>query len=43
MIKDEGLLIRHFATPGIENFVRISIGSKKQMQALKEAFEKVIK
>ena len=29
MIKDEGLLIRHFATPGIENFVRISIGSKK--------------
>ena len=43
MIKDEGLLIRHFATLGIENFVRISIGSKKQMQALKEAFEKVIK
>ena len=43
MIKNEGLLIRHFATPGIENFVRISIGSKEQMQALKEAFEKVIK
>lgn len=43
MIKDEGFLIRHFATPGIENFVRISIGSKEQMQALKEAFEKVIK
>ena len=43
MIKDEGLLIRHFATPGIENFVRISIGSKEEMQALKEAFEKVIK
>ena len=43
MIKNEGLLIRHFATPGIENFVRISIGSKEEMQALKEAFEKVIK
>ena len=43
MIKDEGLLIRHFATPGIENFVRISIGSKEEMQALQEAFEKVIK
>lgn len=43
MIKNEGLLIRHFATPGIENFVRISIGSKEQMQALQEAFEKVIK
>lgn len=43
MIKDEGFLIRHFATPGIENFVRISIGSKEEMQALKEAFEKVIK
>lgn len=43
LIKDEGFLIRHFATPGIENFVRISIGSKEEMQALKEAFEKVIK
>jgi histidinol-phosphate aminotransferase len=36
-IRDEGILIRHFATPGIEDFVRITIGTKDQMTALKQA------
>lgn len=34
-VKSEGILIRHFATPGIEDFVRITIGTKKQMNKLK--------
>ena len=41
-IKAEGLLIRHFNTPGIEDFVRITAGTKEQMSALRTAFEKVI-
>jgi len=39
-IKAEGLLIRHFKTPGIEDFVRITIGTKEQMAELRKAFEK---
>jgi histidinol-phosphate aminotransferase len=34
-VKKAGILIRHFATPGIEDFVRITIGTKAQMDALK--------
>ena len=41
-IKESGLLIRHFNTKGIEDFVRISIGTKEQMDLLKKAFEKVL-
>lgn len=38
-VKKAGILIRHFSTPGIEQFVRISIGTKEQMNALKEAMK----
>ncbi len=41
-IKAEGLLIRHFNTPGIEDFVRITIGTAEEMTALRNAFEKVL-
>lgn len=40
-IKEQGLLIRHFDTKGIEDFVRISIGTKEQMEKLKKAFENI--
>lgn len=41
-IKEKGILIRHFNTPGIEDFVRITIGTADQMQALEKAFEEIL-
>ena len=38
-IKEQGILIRHFNTPGIEDFVRITIGTSQQMKLLTEVFE----
>ena len=38
-VKQQGLLIRHFATKGIEDFVRITIGTPEQMSELKKAIE----
>ncbi len=40
-VKKAGLLIRHFATPGIEDFVRITIGTKEQMDSLKEVLSNI--
>ena len=41
-VKEEGILIRHFATKGIDDFVRITIGTKEQMSRLKNIFEKIL-
>ena len=41
-IKEQGILIRHFNTPGIEDFVRITIGTQEQMKLLREAFENIL-
>ena len=40
-VKNDGILIRHFNTPGIEDFVRITVGTQKQMELLKESFNKI--
>ncbi|WP_027727891.1 histidinol-phosphate transaminase [Treponema sp. C6A8] len=40
-VKEQGILIRHFNTAGIEDFVRITIGTKDQMEKLKIAIEKI--
>ena len=40
-IKAQGVLVRHFATAGIEDFLRITIGTAQQMNALKAAMENV--
>lgn len=42
-VKQQGLLIRHFATPGIEDFVRITIGTADQMSELKNAIEGILR
>lgn len=39
--KREGILIRHFDTPGIEDFVRITIGTPEQMMLLRSALENI--
>lgn len=36
-IKERGILVRHFATKGIEDYVRITIGTNEQMQVLRDA------
>jgi histidinol-phosphate aminotransferase len=41
-VKEEGILIRHFATKEIDDFVRITIGTKEQMSKLKNIFEKIL-
>lgn len=35
-IKQNGILVRHFSTKGIEDFVRISVGTNEQMEELKQ-------
>lgn len=40
-IKKDGILVRHFSTKGIEDYVRISIGTKEQMDALKSSIHKI--
>lgn len=40
-IKKQGILVRHFSTRGIEDFVRITIGNHDEMNALKNVIEKL--
>jgi histidinol-phosphate aminotransferase len=40
-VKQAGILIRHFATPGIEDFVRITVGTKQQMDSLKKVMDSI--
>lgn len=40
-IKKDGILVRHFATKGIEEYLRITIGTKEQMEELKKIMSNI--
>ena len=40
-IKQNGILVRRFDTPGIEQYLRITIGTKEQMEKLKEIMDRL--
>ncbi len=40
-LKDEGILVRHFAAPGIDAFVRITIGTDSQMGQLVSTIDRL--
>lgn len=41
-LKDRGILVRHFNRPRISNYLRISIGTEKDMDILTEALRNII-
>ncbi|MFC5604535.1 histidinol-phosphate transaminase [Sporosarcina koreensis] len=41
-LKEEGILVRHFNQPGIENYLRISIGTDEQMDCLLRKLEQLL-
>ncbi|MDD6062720.1 MAG: histidinol-phosphate transaminase [Oscillospiraceae bacterium] len=42
-LKDKGILVRHFSRKEIADFLRITIGSMEQMQALVSAVQEILK
>ncbi|EGQ21786.1 histidinol-phosphate transaminase [Sporosarcina newyorkensis 2681] len=42
-LKDRGILVRHFDQAGINNYLRITIGTDEQMEVLMEALKQLIK
>jgi histidinol-phosphate aminotransferase len=41
-LKEKGILVRHFSRPEITDFVRITIGSRDQMQSLADAVRQIL-
>ncbi|MFS0749081.1 histidinol-phosphate transaminase [Oceanobacillus sp. 1P07AA] len=42
-LKKQGILVRYFQKPGLENFLRISIGTPEQIEKLLEKIDHIIK
>ncbi|MDD6273206.1 MAG: histidinol-phosphate transaminase [Clostridiaceae bacterium] len=42
-LRERGILVRYFGIPRTENYVRITIGSEEQMQALLAATDEILK
>ena len=41
-MKKNGILVRHFDAPRIQNWLRISIGTPEQMQTFMETLDKIM-
>lgn len=41
-LREEGILVRYFNKPRIDNFLRISIGTDEEMRALTNAIERIL-
>lgn len=41
-LKERGILVRHFETPRLKDYNRISIGSREQMESLIEALKSIL-
>ncbi|WP_212391353.1 histidinol-phosphate transaminase [Sporosarcina beigongshangi] len=41
-LKQEGILVRYFNKPGIDNYLRMTIGTDEQMERLVVALEKIV-
>ncbi|MBP1758863.1 MAG: histidinol-phosphate transaminase [Firmicutes bacterium] len=41
-LKERGILVRHFARPRIENFVRVTVGTPEEMEAFLAAAKEII-
>lgn len=42
-LKAEGILVRHFTTPRIQDFNRITIGTRRDMETLVKTLQKILK
>jgi histidinol-phosphate aminotransferase len=41
-LKEEGILVRYFDLPRINNFLRISVGTREDMQTLIDTLQKIL-
>ena len=41
-LKENGVLVRHFDAPRIANWLRVTIGTPEEMQALLAALDKIL-
>jgi histidinol-phosphate aminotransferase len=42
-LREEGILVRYFKKPGIDNFIRVTVGSEKEMEIFSEKIKKILK
>ena len=42
-LRERGILVRHFDTPRLTDFIRVTVGSQGQMEAFMAAVEEILK